>query len=75
MALQAKAVVWFVMFYRKRSGYPLVRQCRRQLCGISPRIIHGDAVYNSFGDGYSPRRLAANTDRTKKDKTLLATEM
>lgn len=39
-----------------------------------PSEYYGDAVYNSFfGDGYSPEGLAANTDRTKKIKTLLAT--
>ena len=39
-----------------------------------PSEYYGDAVYNSFfGDGYSPEGLAADTDRTKKIKTLLAT--
>jgi len=39
-----------------------------------PSEYYGNSVYNSFfGDGYSPEGLAANTDRTKKIKTLLAT--
>lgn len=39
-----------------------------------PSEYYGDPVYNSFfGDGYSPEGLAANTDRTKKIKMLLAT--
>ena len=39
-----------------------------------PSELYGNSVYNSFfGDGYSPEGLAANTDRTKKIKTLLAT--
>jgi TonB-linked SusC/RagA family outer membrane protein len=38
-----------------------------------PSEYYGDAVYNSFfGDGYSPEGLTANTDRTKKEKFLLA---
>jgi TonB-linked SusC/RagA family outer membrane protein len=38
-----------------------------------PGEYYDDAVYNSFfGDGYSPEGLAANTDRTKKEKFLLA---
>lgn len=39
-----------------------------------PSEYYGNSVYNSFfGDGYSPEGLAANTDRTKKIKTFLAT--
>lgn len=39
-----------------------------------PSEFYGNSVYNSFfGDGYSPRGLAENTDRTRKIKTLLAT--
>ena len=39
-----------------------------------PSEYYGNSAYNSFfGDGYSPEGLAANTDRTKKIKTLLAT--
>jgi TonB-linked SusC/RagA family outer membrane protein len=39
-----------------------------------PSEYYGNSVYNSFfGDGYSPEGLAANTDRTQKIKTLLAT--
>lgn len=38
-----------------------------------PSEYYGDSRYNSFfGDGYSPEGLAANTDRTKKIKSLLA---
>ena len=38
-----------------------------------PSEYYGNPLYNSFfGDGYSPEGLAANTDRTKKIKTLLA---
>jgi len=38
-----------------------------------PSEYYGNSVYNSFfGDGYSPEGLAANTDRTKKIKSLLA---
>lgn len=37
-----------------------------------PSEYYGNSVYNSFfGDGYSPEGLCANTDRTKKIKTLL----
>jgi TonB-dependent starch-binding outer membrane protein SusC len=39
-----------------------------------PSEYYGNSVYNSFfGDGYSPEGLCANTDHTKKIKTLLAT--
>ncbi len=39
-----------------------------------PSEYYGNSVYNSFfGDGYSPEGLTANTDRTRKMKTLLAT--
>jgi TonB-linked SusC/RagA family outer membrane protein len=39
-----------------------------------PSEYYGDAVYISFfGDGYSPEGLCANTDNTKKLKTLLLT--
>jgi len=38
-----------------------------------PSEYYGNSVYNSFfGDGYSPEGLAANTDMTKKTKSLLA---
>jgi len=38
-----------------------------------PSEYYGNSAYNSFfGDGYSPEGLAANTDRTKKIKSLLA---
>jgi len=38
-----------------------------------PSEYYGNSVYNSFfGDGYSPEGLVANTDMTKKTKTLLA---
>ncbi|OJU49548.1 MAG: SusC/RagA family TonB-linked outer membrane protein [Bacteroidales bacterium 45-6] len=38
-----------------------------------PSEYYGNAVYNSFfGDGYNPKALAENTDRTKKIRTLLA---
>jgi TonB-dependent starch-binding outer membrane protein SusC len=39
-----------------------------------PSEYYGNSIYDSFfGDGYSPEGVAANTDRTKKIKTLLAT--
>lgn len=39
-----------------------------------PSEYYGNSVYNSFfGDGYSPEGLTENTDRTRKNKTLLAT--
>jgi TonB-dependent starch-binding outer membrane protein SusC len=39
-----------------------------------PSEYYGSSMYNSFfGDGYSPEGLIANTDHTKKIKTLLAT--
>ena len=39
-----------------------------------PSDFYGDQTYNVFfGDGYSPEGLAANTDRTLKIQTLLAT--
>jgi TonB-linked SusC/RagA family outer membrane protein len=39
-----------------------------------PSEYFGNPVYDSFfGDGYSPEGLTANTDHTKKIKTLLAT--
>ena len=38
-----------------------------------PSEYYSDQTYNIFfGDGYSPEGLAANTDRTQKIKTLLA---
>ena len=38
-----------------------------------PSEYYGNPAYNSFfGDGYSPEGLAANTDRVKKIKSLLA---
>lgn len=37
-----------------------------------PSEYYGNSVYNSFfGDGYSPEGLCANTDRTRKIKSLL----
>lgn len=37
-----------------------------------PSEFYGNSVYNSFfGDGYSPEGLIANTDRTKKMKSLM----
>ena len=38
-----------------------------------PSELYGNPVYNTFfGDGYSPEGLAANTDRTNRIKSLLA---
>ncbi len=40
----------------------------------SPSEYFGNSVYNSFfGDGYNPVGITANTDRTKKVKSLLVT--
>lgn len=39
-----------------------------------PSEYYGNSVYNSFfGDGYSPEGLCENTDRVKKQKSLLVT--
>lgn len=38
-----------------------------------PSEYYGNSVYNSFfGDGYNPVGLTENTDRTRKNKTLMA---